>query len=35
MELHGVASIEQIAIFDLSEVFSELYAVEADLRSDF
>jgi len=26
-------SIEQIASTDLSDVFSELYAIEADLRS--
>ncbi len=30
---YGAASIEQIASSDLSEVFSELYAIEADLRS--
>ncbi len=30
---YGASSIEQIASFDLSEVFSELYAIEADLRS--
>ena len=33
LEKYGVASIEQIASFDLSDVFSELYAIEADLRS--
>ena len=30
---YGADSIEQIASSDLSEVFSELYAIEADLRS--
>ena len=30
---YGARSIEQIASSDLSEVFSELYAIEADLRS--
>ena len=30
----GVSSIEQIASSNLTEVFSELYAVETDLRSD-
>lgn len=29
----GVSSIEKIASYDISEVFSELYAIEADLRS--
>lgn len=29
---YGVRSIEQIASSDLSEVFSELYAIETDLR---
>ena len=33
LEKYGAASIEQIASSDLSEVFSELYAIEADLRS--
>lgn len=31
---YGASSIEQIASSDLAEVFSELYVVEADLRSD-
>lgn len=31
---YGVSSIEQIAYSDLAEVFSELYAIEADLRSN-
>lgn len=31
---YGASSIEQIASSDLAEVFSELYAIEADLRSD-
>lgn len=31
---YGASSIEQIASSDLSDVFSELYAIEADLRSD-
>lgn len=31
---YGASSIEQIASSDLSEVFSELYVIEADLRSD-
>ncbi len=31
---YGASSIEQIATSDLAEVFSELYAIEADLRSD-
>lgn len=35
LEKYGVASIEQIETFDLSEVFSELYAIEANLRLDF
>ncbi len=30
---YGARSIERIASSDLSEVFSELYAIEADLRS--
>ncbi len=30
---YGARSIEQISSSDLSEVFSELYAIEADLRS--
>lgn len=30
---YGTRSIDQIASSDLSEVFSELYAIEADLRS--
>ncbi|MGN1171299.1 MAG: hypothetical protein ACI4SZ_06555 [Lachnospiraceae bacterium] len=30
---YGASSIEQIASSDLSDVFSELYAIEADLRS--
>ena len=30
---YGARSIERIASSDLSEVFSELYAVEADIRS--
>lgn len=30
---YGVRSIEQISSSDLSEVFSELYAIEADLKS--
>ncbi len=29
----GVSSVEQIASSDLAKVFSELYAIEADLRS--
>ena len=29
---YGARSIEQISSSDLSEVFSELYAIEADLR---
>ena len=31
---YGASSIKQIASSDLSDVFSELYAIEADLRSD-
>ncbi len=31
---YGASSIEQIASSDLAEVFSELYAIEADLRAD-
>ena len=31
---YGTESIEQIASSDLLEVFSELYTIEADLRSD-
>lgn len=30
---YGARSIEQIASSDLSDVFSELYAIEADIRS--
>lgn len=30
---YGARSIEQITSSDLSDVFSELYAIEADLRS--
>ena len=30
---YGARSIEQIASSDLSDVFSELYAIEADLHS--
>lgn len=30
---YGASSIERIASSDLSEVFSELYAIETDLRS--
>lgn len=30
---YGASSIEQIASSDLAEVFSELYVIEADLRS--
>ena len=30
---YGASSIEQIASSNLAEVFSELYAIEADLRS--
>ena len=30
---YGAKSINQIASSDLSEVFSELYVIEADLRS--
>lgn len=33
LEKYGAKSIEQIASSDLSDVFSELYAIEADLRS--
>ncbi len=33
LEKYGAKSIEQIASSDLSEVFNELYAIEADLRS--
>ena len=33
-EKYGASSVEQIASSDLDEVFSELYAIEADLRSD-
>ena len=29
----GVSSVEQIDSSDLAEVFSELYAIEADLRA--
>ena len=31
---YGARSVEDISDSDLSEVFSELYAIEADLRSD-
>ena len=31
---YGASSVELIASSDLPEVFSELYAIEADLRSD-
>lgn len=31
---YGAKSIDDISDSDLSEVFSELYAIEADLRSD-
>ena len=31
---YGASSVEQIASSDLPDVFSELYAIEADLRSD-
>lgn len=30
---YGARSIEQISSSDLSEVFSELYSIEADLKS--
>lgn len=30
---YGVSSVEQIASSDLSDVFSELYTIETDLRS--
>ena len=30
---YGVTYIEQVASSDLAEVFGELYAIEADLRS--
>ena len=30
---YGVSSVEQISSSDLAEVFSELYAIEADLMS--
>lgn len=30
---YGASAIDQIASSDLAEVFSELYAIEADLRS--
>ena len=33
-EKYGAKSVEQIASSDLPEMFSELYAIEADLRSD-
>lgn len=33
LEKYRVKTIEQIASSDLSGVFSELYAIEADLRS--
>lgn len=32
LEKYGAKSIEQIASSDLSDVFNELYAIEADLR---
>ena len=32
-EKYGAKSVERIASSDLAEVFSELYAIEADLRS--
>lgn len=31
--MYGASSVEQIASSHLSEVFNELYAIEADLRS--
>lgn len=31
---YGAKSIEEIASSDLAEVFSELYAIEAELKSD-
>lgn len=31
---YGARSAEDVSDSDLSEVFSELYAIEADLRSD-
>lgn len=34
LEKYGAKSIDDISDSDLSEVFSELYAIEADLRSD-
>ena len=34
LEKYGAKSIKQIASSDLSGVFSELYAIEADLRSE-
>lgn len=30
---YGVSCIENISSFDVSEIFSELYAIKADLRS--
>lgn len=33
LEKHGAKTVEQIVLSDLSGVFSELYAIEADLRS--
>ena len=34
LEKYGAMSIDEISDSNLSEVFSELYAIEADLRSD-
>lgn len=34
LEKYGARSIEQITSSDLSAVFGELYAIEANLRSD-
>lgn len=31
---YGAKSVEQISSSDLPDVFNELYAIEADLRSD-
>ena len=33
LKKYGAKSIDQIASSDLAEVYSELYAIEADLRS--
>lgn len=33
LEKYGAKSIDQIASSDLSDVFGELYAIEADLKS--